>query len=685
MMARAHYWLLRHPRVGRPLMILAWMQLLATMAVCTAPAASASTNSVMLNWTGLRDTYGVPIGDYYLSLASIRDQITQAGPDASAWDPSSWWPWMIHALSVMFTSLAAANILTGEVSIFVGIIALSLWVMRLTISTYWLTVLGEIAKAITTAVISVTTRWGLVGITVPIGVFVGVLAIRRGEAGRGWTMIMLAITMPALAVTVFSDPAGMMYGPDGLLAFGRRVGFSTAEAATHNGAIGGGGFSGQVDTLTSSLITHVVREPLEVFNFGHVVDNVGSCAGPYSAALQQGAPDGPVKALSLCGDGTAVHYAQSLDASNVFAGSLLVVTAVLFGWFMISSGASVFMVSVKAVYTTAKLLPSVLAGGISGPAQEHAKATVWRYFKHPFEVMVFITFVSVIGLAIERLISRPLPAELGGTNPYAHILIMGGASLVALHMLRYIRADLAGQAAGRGIFGRAADVALGLSMHAALGGAGSAALGGARGLRGMFGSGRKTPWDHLDQQADAKPEEVLGEPQKGFDPVPIGTDAGAPGSAQAAEEPSADAGPAAGGQQQAIDAPDTSARGIDPLTGTAAVAAEALRSPERQRRSRSDRPVTGATNTQPTLDAGSWDAPGSDSGSPGEVDPINTTTTPQGSNAWESVPPLSAYVDHTAADIPPPLEPPHDDDPSAPPENPGPQATNVDPITGPSN
>ena len=68
---------------------------------------------------------------------------------------------------VMYTNFTAANILTAEAGIFVGIIAMSLWVMRLTISTYWLTVFGEIAKAVTTAVITVTTRWGLVGITVP--------------------------------------------------------------------------------------------------------------------------------------------------------------------------------------------------------------------------------------------------------------------------------------------------------------------------------------------------------------------------------------------------------------------------------------------------------------------------------------------------------------------------------------
>jgi hypothetical protein len=681
MMARAHYWLLRHPRVGRALKILVWLHLLATTAVCTAPAASASTNSVVLNWTGLHDNNGVPIGDFYLALASLHDQITQAGPDASMLDPSTWWPWMMHGLEAMFMSLTAANILTGEASVFVGVIAVSLWVMRLTISTYWLTVFGEIAKAVTAAVISVTTRWGLVAITVPIGVFVGVLAIRRGEQGRGWTMIMAAIMMPALAVTVFSDPAGMMYGPNGLLAFGRRVAFSTAQAATHNGAISGGGFTGQVDTLSSSLITHVVREPLEVFNFGHVVDNAGACGAQYSQALLQGASDGPVKAMARCGDAAAVHYAQNLDATNVFVGLLLMGTAVLFGWFMISSGASVFMVSVRAIYTTAKLLPSVFVGGISGPAQEHAKATVWRYFKHPLEVMVFIVFVSVMGLAIEMLISRPLPAELGGTNPFAHILIMGGASMAALYLLRHIKADLQGHPPGRGLFGRAADVALGLSMHAALGGVGSAALGGARGLRGMFGRGGQTPWDRLDEQADkaaGKPEEILGKPQEGFAPVPNQTD-GQPTATGPAQ--------ASGDGQQAINAPDRTQQGIDidPLTSTATAAAQALQ-PQRQRGRKTSGRGGDRAALQPTLGTASW-ASGAgawDSGLPPHVDPISDTANHPDADAWEGAPPLSAYADPTSADIPPPAEPPHDDAGSPPPpENPWGQPTNVDPITGP--
>jgi hypothetical protein len=536
MIARARYWLARHPRIGRPLRVLACLELLALLAVTAAPQAVAATNAAALNWTGLHDTDNVPIGDYYLSLASLPDRITQGGPQGSGLNPANWAPWLLHGMKALFDTLTAANILTGEAGIFIGIITVSLWVMRLTVSTYWLTVFGQIAQAITMAVIQVTTRWGLVLITVPVGVFLGVLAIRRGEHGRGQTMILIAILMPTLAVTVFSDPAGMMYGHDGLLAFGRSMGFSTAEAVTHNGAISGGGFTGQVDTLSSSLITHVVREPLELFNFGQVVDQVGSCRGAYSAALLHGLPDGPVKAMQSCGDIAAVRYAQDLDGSNIFVGAALLIAALLFGWFMVSAGASVFMVSVKAMYTTAKVLPSVYAGGISGGAQEHAKATVWRYFRHPIEAMVFITFVSVMGLAVERLVSRPLPAELGGVSPFAHVVMMAGASMMALHLLRHIRADLEGHAPQRGMVGRAGDVALGLGMHAALGGAGKAALGGAKGVRNVLGGRGKTPWERLDEQANANPEAVLGEPLEGFAPVPNGSDSNA-GAIPAATSP----------------------------------------------------------------------------------------------------------------------------------------------------
>lgn len=542
-MTALRYWWLRHPRLHRAARVAAALQALSVAAVCVAPQAAASTNSMVLDWTGLRDSYGVPLGNYYLAIASVRDQITAAAPDVG-WNPDTWTAWLTHALGSMLANLAAANILTAEAGLFIGIVAMALWLLKVTISTYWLTVIGEIARAIAGAVIQVTTAAGLLLLAVPIGVFAGVVTIHRGEVGRGWTMIGIALTMPAASIAVFADPAGLMYGPDGLLAFCRRVGFSVASAATHNGALGGTG-SAQVDSLTASLITHTVREPLQLWNFGHVVDRVGACGTAWSAAVNRGQSDGPITAMAACGDRAAVAYAQHLDGTNIWVGLVFVAAAALLALFMVISGWAVLRVSVKAIWTTVILLPSLWLGAIPGAPQRRAADVVWQFFRHGIEVLVYIVYVSVIGLAVQRIVSAPLPAELGGTNPFAHVLMMGGVALVALLLLRNIRADLSGHPAGPGLLRQAAGVAVGMGMTAAIGATGGAALAGARRLQSRLSSrGQMTPWERVDAEtSDAAA--VHGAPQPGFDPVP-----GTPTNAQAGRGPDPD------GRRRARSAPE---------------------------------------------------------------------------------------------------------------------------------
>jgi hypothetical protein len=543
MTGRVRYWFLTHPRVARPLQVVGFVQALALLAVCAAPEASASSNAVVLNWTGLKDSYGLAIGDYYLSLASAAEQITETGPGVT-WDPTSWVLWTLHSLAVMGTHWSVATILTGEAGLFVGIIAIALVILRITVSTYWLSVIGEIARALTGAVVQVTAQLGLVLICIPIGVFAGVVTIKRGEAGRGWTMILVAVTMPALSVAVFSDPAGEMYGPNGLLAFGRRIGFSVAEAATHNGQLAtGAGAGGQVDSLTASLITHTVREPLQLWNFGHIVDRVGGCGAAWSAAIRVGAPDGPLHAMGFCGDKAALAYGQHLDGTNAWVGLVFVVAATALGIFVVVSGWAVLRVSVKAVWTTVILLPALWVGSIPGAPQHRAMEVVWQFFRHGVEVLVYIVYVSVVGLAIERLVSAPLPAQLGGTNPFAHVLMMGAASVAALVLLRHVKAEMAGRPDRRRMLGRASEVAVGMGVSAAVGGAASAGLAGLQRLRGGVRSQReRTPWDELDQDDNAAL--VHGPPQPGFDPILTttggnGEPTGGPGQPEGYADPAA--------------------------------------------------------------------------------------------------------------------------------------------------
>jgi hypothetical protein len=558
--ARLYLWCLDHPRLGRPALMVAAVQALAIIAVCAAPQASASTNSMVLDWTGLRDSYGVPIGDYYLAIASVREQIAAMATGLS-WNPDTWMAAMSHVLASVMTGLAAANILTAEAGLFIGIVAMALWLLKVTVSAYWLTVIGEIARAIAGAVIQVTTALGLLLLAVPIGVFAGAVTVKRGEAGRGWTMIGIALTLPAASVAIFDDPAGLMYGPDGLLAFARRVGFSVASAAIHNGALAGSAGAGQVDTLTASLITHTVRELLQLWNFGHVVDRVGGCGAAWSAAVSRGRPDGPIQAMAGCGDRAAVAFAQHLDGTNIWVGLVFVAAAGLLAVFIVVSGWAVLKVSVKAVWTTVILLPTLWLGAIPGAPQRRAADVVWQFFRHGVEVLVYIVYVSVIGLAVQRIVSAPLPAELGGTNAFAHVLMMGGVAIVALLLLRHIHADLSGRPGGGGLFRQATGVAVGMGMTAAFGAAGSAAMAGARKMGRRSGSGSElTPWEQLEAASNTAAA-VHGAPQRGFDPVPAGEASGGPprgggaggeGSGAVAREPSASADVAGLGEPVAV-------------------------------------------------------------------------------------------------------------------------------------
>ncbi|BBZ15520.1 hypothetical protein [Mycobacterium branderi] len=667
MTARLHYWYLAHPGLGRPALVLATLQGLFMVTVATAPRASASTNAGMLNWTGLKDGYGVPIGDYYLAIASIPEQITQAGPHLD-WNPASWAQWSLHAATVTAGYVTTASIMTGEAGAFIGIIALALWLMKITVSTYWLTVIGEIARAVTAAVIQVTTQLGLLLVTIPVGVFAGVMTIRRGEAGRGWTMIGVALTMPALSVAVFADPAGEMYGPNGLLAFGRRIGFSVAEAARPGGALTGAGFTGQVDTLTASLITHTVREPLQLWNFGHVVDRVGGCAAAWSGSVRQGAPDGPIRAMATCGDRAAVSYAEHLDGTNVWIGAVFVTAALLLALFMVMSGWAVLKVSVKAIWTTAILLPTLWLGGIPGAPQRRAMTVVWQFFRHGIEVTVYIVYVSVIGLAVERIVSQPLPAELGGANPFPHVLMMGGVSIAAFVLLHHIKADLSGHPATRGVIGRATDVAIGMGMHAATGWAGSAAISAGRGLTRRSRHTGLTPWEQIDQAAD-KPREVLGDPRPGFNPVPDAADRLDAEAARAASaRPAGRQAPAEGqGTAGERPGPHGPAAGVPPLheqpgehpkSSTAAHRRQAGRRQGGPARS----PRAGVDDHGVAVDA---DAPAGTAGG----------QTP-------SVPPITELPATGYSGDPPPPEPPPEDEPPPPDDGPpGPPPTTVNPIT----
>ena len=237
-----------------------------------------------------------------------------------------------------------------------------------------------------------------------------------------------------------------MYGPDGLLAFGRRVGFSVASGRHPQRRAAGAG-TGQVDTLTASLITHIVREPLQLWNFGHVVDRVGGCGAAWSAAVtprrvrRPDPRDGRLRRPRRRRLRPAPRRHQHLG--RIRCSSL---PPLLLAWFMVVSGWAVLRVSVMAIWTTVILLPTLWLGAIPGAPQRRAAEVVWQFFRPRHR-----------GAGLHRLrqrrsgwpsngsCRRPCRPSWAATNPFAHVLMMGGVAIAALMLLRHIRADVSGR------------------------------------------------------------------------------------------------------------------------------------------------------------------------------------------------------------------------------------------------
>jgi hypothetical protein len=491
-----------------------------------APTAVASTNGALLSFTGLHDNFGVPVGDYYLSLASAKDQITQAGPAVT--DPASAVDWLTHAAMIAGTSQFTAAALDFECGCFVALIALALWIMKALTAGYWLTLIGGIAQAVTAAVDGVFTKTGILLIAIPAGVWWGLMRIRRGEHGTGWMTVLVGLTMPVLTVTVFSDPAGLMYGPGGVLDFGRRVGFSVAQTVHPGGMFTGSDFSGQVDTMTSSLVTHVVREPIQMWNFGHVVDTNPACATAYTTALRTGIKDAPIRALHQCGDSQAVAYALHVDGTNIWVGAVFILIAVLIGYVMAVCGWCVLKVLIKALWATAAITVALWMGAIF---QRRALNTVAQFFRHGIEVMTYVIYASVVGSAIEYVTSHTLPPELGGSAVFPRILILGLLALAAIMLLHHIHHELTGQPPGTvRAAHRIAQVGTGMAIGAAVSGGAGTVAAGARSL--LNRGGQSTPWEQLDaaQQPGTAPpssqefDPILprGDTETSVEPVPVG-------------------------------------------------------------------------------------------------------------------------------------------------------------------
>ncbi|AFV14841.1 hypothetical protein OEM_p100610 (plasmid) [Mycobacterium intracellulare subsp. yongonense 05-1390] len=420
---------------------------LATAAIGAAPPAAASTLAGALNWTGVTDSHGVPVGNYYLSVVSTTEAITKAGPGLS-WDPSSWARWLANAVTTGMTHDGVIELLQAQAGIYIFMIAMSLWLLRFAMSNTWLVWLATWFRPVFETIRVILADLWVFPICLLLGVSVGAFHILwHGRKGFGAGIMVSTIAVGILGIVLTRDPLSDLYSENGLLTQGRNLGFSISQAAFANGTITSGGGQAQLQHLTGLIADTTLRMPLQLMNFGTTVDNIGTCGGAYTAAMltppNDGDLAGPAHAMASCGAPQALSFAQHLSGANLALGACYGLLGAVFAFFVCYVTYSYVMVCCAAFVNALMSIVAAAPAMIHGHPRRRAARRITMFFKHAALVFAYTTYISLAAMIVLKMGARGGYADqVGMTHPLARLFMIAIISAVAIGVFWWLKREL---------------------------------------------------------------------------------------------------------------------------------------------------------------------------------------------------------------------------------------------------
>jgi hypothetical protein len=429
-------WLYERPRVRRAVMALTALWGGAVWAVATAPMAAAAGVGPLMSWTGLADSYGVPVGAYFVSVVPMAEAVREQGPQFGA-DPGTWGPALTSSVSTVMTYTQLSMWLTLECAVLVFVGSAAIWFVKFALSAQWLGWLAALAAPVVANVgVLVDRLW-----VMPIALLAccavgGVVALTQG-VGRGVGIIVGGFLVVLLAAAFLRDPVSDLVGDNGVLGIGRSLGFAVAQGAAHNGPIAGGGSAGQVAVLGAWLCDVLLRQQIQMINFGMVIDDVPGCGAVWSAAIMSGDSAGPAHAVAGCAPGALAH-AQQLDigTAGMFLAVIAVVCVVAFA--LIYIGFEVFRVGFKAFGHLLVIIPAAAVAVAPGPPRRFAARVAGRLVVHGVEMLAATAGLGVLLLVMSSVTRGAAAGTVGLTHPMAKLMVMLVLAVAAAFAFRYL-------------------------------------------------------------------------------------------------------------------------------------------------------------------------------------------------------------------------------------------------------
>lgn len=420
----------------------------------TALAASGDSGSVAnagfpaLNWMNIRDSRGLALTHYRF--------VTSPG---SIFEP---------------LETAIAVVLGLEFAGYIVIVTGAIWVIGYTMSFHWLDLFG---RALAGVAGSLDAQIGIPMVLIvatSIGAFIVAWFVLRGFHARAATQVVTMIGVAVIGPVFMAEPLEDVLSSHGLMSQGRDLGISIAAGLTgHTYADP----AGLVATMQVNLADNFARQPVQVWNFGHVIDGRAACAASWTAGLQAGSESAVAAGLRGCGDTAAYHAALNPSMGQVGSGLVMLLCAAVLLAFGAYLSVKIIWSALDSVFHGFAAIFGFAAGGfVYGPTQTFLVRNLVDSFYGAVVMAVYIIYLGVYVLFLDNLFD-----QAGGQ---ATVVLILGAVVEIVGLLQFRRLAAALHQGNEWIVNRFA-VALQQAPGAggAGGGGGSTALGmGSSGL-----------------------------------------------------------------------------------------------------------------------------------------------------------------------------------------------------------
>ncbi|MFG3524716.1 hypothetical protein ACGF5S_30975 [Nocardia nova] len=345
----------------------------ATAQTGEGDAEGSSVNSG-LGWMHVRDSSGADLASYI--FATNHGGLLHPG------------------------NTALSLVISLEFAGWIVIVTTAIWLIGYALSFEWLNLFSRALEGVAHSLSGQIATPMMLAAAVTIGAFFVAWFVVRGFHSKA-TMQVVSMLLIAVAGPIFlAEPLADVLSSDGLLAQGRNIGISVAAGLNGNSSPNA---SALVPQMQAELADNFARRPLQVWNFGRVVDMNSTCKAAWTSGVMNGSEKAVKEGMKNC-DKVAYNATENPTVPQIGAGLILLVAGTILLLFAVYLSLKIIKAALDTIYHGFMSIFGFAAGGfIYGPTQTFLVRNVVDGFIAGARMACYTIFLGVYVLFLGNL------------------------------------------------------------------------------------------------------------------------------------------------------------------------------------------------------------------------------------------------------------------------------------------